>query len=219
MSKRFFLVASLFNPALIYAASPQLLFDFVHQSPPDFKSNITEDELKRIVPIGFKEKCGTGNEDIHQIQIEQEVEGSFTTGGTKEKAVLLHCNDNMRVGRNNILRELVIYSGDRSVGEYEMGEMGGLYISAVTDLNQDGTNEILIQEGGTFAGGSSLTTAQLLEFKGGLKQVVRDFGTVNEHTCGGRPPGSYFGVIIRYMPLEKGKWPKFLVEEVKDTCE
>ena len=113
------------------------------------------------------------------------------------------------------------YFGTYRLAIFENGRLiaadrspGGDYTGAVTDVDDDNIEEILISGCG-FGQGVVECSARLLSAAGGSLRTIRDFPEVYRDGCGSSRESGIRATVIRYAP---GRPPQFLEYEYEAAC-
>ena len=111
---------------------------------------------------------------------------------------------------------MAIFAGQQLVADLDVDFRSSF--ARKTDLNVDGIDELLMTSGymnqGTLTEGAALIT-----FQGGRLNVIQDFETVTEDSCGSGFPGSAAKAsVISYGTVPLGKMPKLQQDNYASTC-
>ena len=173
--------------------------------------------LKRGQRCDEETEFTTTEEDVKAGQFRPEVEsvvrGSFTKAGSRETAYLISMGE-CHVARFWTYR-LVIISGNQLIIHQNVPANS---IRKVSDLDGDGIQELLIEGGGTGAGGSE-TNARLISLSHGRFQVLKDFHEVVVDSCSqGRSEDEILAAVIIYRSKGPGVLPEFQTVNYEAKC-
>jgi hypothetical protein len=143
--------------------------------------------------------------------------GSFTaTGQTQTAYVISVAECNASHADNFGSERLAIFNGPQLVADVDLDFKSS--IVRKTDLNGDGIDELLMIS--AYMNQGTLTEmAALLSFEDGKMQVLADFETVTEDSCGSGFPGSGArSSVISTGPATPGKMPKLIQENYAAGC-
>jgi len=143
--------------------------------------------------------------------------GSFTAAGQTQTAYLISVSECGASHADNFGSDRVaIFAGQQLVADLDVDFRSSF--ARKTDLNVDGIDELLMTSGymnqGTLTEGAALIT-----FQGGRLNVIQDFETVTEDSCGSGFPGSAAKAsVISYGTVPLGKMPKLQQDNYASTC-
>lgn len=198
-------------------AGMSVLYDFIRTKPPYDEPHLSPQQVRKVLTAAL----GPGwRRRADQISISQIVTGSFTAANVQEVAYVIRGSGagraQTRIDMGNDAR-LVVFSGSRVVAN---APFYGIGVLKTSDLNRDGVDELLLYAGATGTG-ETVTSAELVEVKGGRLRVIKDFGTVESISgcdSGEESGGRHVTAIIRYAPAKAGAFPRFRVEFYQCAC-
>ena len=230
-----FVLASATSLAQTAAPSKQVLHDFRVESKTQ-PAKIPGATQKLVLSKIFRkyltdsEKCNpkfeaTGDDYLKAARnagqmapsIIDSITGSFTAAGQTQTAYLISVSECGASHADNFGSDRVaIFAGDQLVADFD-ADFRSSFLSK-TDLNSDGIDELLMTSG--YMGQGTLTEgAALVSFQGGRLNVLADFETVSEDSCGSGFPGSSAKAsVIYYGAATPGKMPRFQQDNYASTC-
>ena len=221
------------QPALsiALAGATQVLLDFRKpykgRPSPKLSPAAQEKILSTIFPAYLKagETC---RDDVYGIEearrlgqinpdIEDSISGSFTAPGVKQIAYIINvgeCNASHAEGFGT--KRLVIFENQKLVANVDTDQHSG--IIQISDLDQDGINELLLY-GAAMGQGTSVEAATLVDFHDGKYRVIHDFGQIRYDSCGsGLKKSSMSALAVFYAPSVKGEFPEFRTDVYRANC-
>jgi hypothetical protein len=142
-------------------------------------------------------------------------EGSFTAAGMKQTAYLVDAGE-CGTTASAATRRLLVFTGSQLAANVEVPL--GSAILGVYDLNGDGKQEVLLEDGGA-GSGEAIKVARLIEFDKDKLATVEDFGQVYDNACAA--PGDARSIrasLVYYLPPPPGQRPRFTVELYRAQC-
>lgn len=185
----------------------------------DYRSELNLDEPKlqpqeqqRILKAVYGTDFQSRNPVINSAR-----QGSFTAPKVKETVYLTQKGGPVALDPESLKgTTLAVFNGNRLVTRLDATEFN--FILRLSDLNQDGVNELLLQ-GSSYNMGTLVSWARLVELKDGRLQVVKDFGRLEQETCGsGDGSGEIVAGIVRHTLPAQGKWPEFSIKYYRAPC-
>lgn len=185
----------------------------------DYRSELNLDEPKlkpqerqRILKAVYGADFQSGNPVINSAR-----QGSFTGRDVKQTVYLIQKGGPVALDPESLKgTTLAVFSGNRLVARADATEFN--FILRLSDLNQDGVNELLLQ-GSSYNMGTLVSWARLVELKDGRLGVVKDFGPLEQEACGGADDsGKIVAGVVRHAPVAQGKWPEFSVKYYRAPC-
>lgn len=149
--------------------------------------------------------------------VAEAVDGSFTAAGQNETAYVIYVNEcNASHADNFGSKRVAIFSGTRLVADLDVDFKSS--IVAMTDLDLDGINELLMTSG-DMAQGEVIEMAALMSFQNGRMRVIQDFGTVMNDDCASlRPTAATKAAVLSYANATLGQLPKIRVDYYAAGC-
>lgn len=216
-------------------APKQVLFDFRTENnsqPPKISSAVEKSVLSKVFRryLTDARKCNPqfapkGEDYLSAARkagqiaptIIDSVTGSFTASGQTQTAYLISVAECGASHADNFGSERVaIFTGQQLIADFDADFRSSF--RRKTDLNGDGIDELLMTSG--YMGQGTLTEgAALVTFESGKLNVVHDFETVNEDSCGSGFPGSAAKAsVISFGVGVPGKMPKFQQDNYSSPC-
>src|SRR6185369_1854191 len=113
-------------------------------------------------------------------------------------------------------KRVAIFSGQQLVANVDADFAAS--IVRKTDLNSDGIDELLMITG-DMAMGTLTEMATLVNFQGGRRHVLQDFGSVVEDSCAAEMPSSVSDASVIYISnIVPGNMPKITQENYTASC-
>ena len=143
--------------------------------------------------------------------------GSFTGPGKSETAYLIYVNEcNASHAENFGTKRVGIFSGQRLIADVDVDFKSS--ILRMTDLNNDGVNELLMASG-DMNQGTLIEMAALLEFQNGRMRIIEDFGIVAEDSCASLMRGSSSKAsVLSVSNAVPGKMSRLRMENYEASC-
>jgi len=143
--------------------------------------------------------------------------GSFTAAGQTQTAYVISVAECGASHAENFGSDrIAIFSGPQLVADLDLDFRSS--IVRKTDLNADGIDELLMTSGWT-GQGTIIESAALLGFQNGTLQVIEDFKTVNEDSCGSGFPGSTAkAAVLSFGTAAPGKMPNLQQQNYEAGC-
>ncbi|HEV2826914.1 MAG TPA: hypothetical protein VGW76_04870 [Pyrinomonadaceae bacterium] len=143
--------------------------------------------------------------------------GSFTGPGKSETAYVIFVNEcNASHAENFGTKRVGIFSGQRLIADVDVDFKSS--ILRLTDLNNDGVNELLMSSG-DMNQGTLIEMAALLEFQNGRLRIIEDFGIVIEDSCASLARGSSSKAsVLSFSNVVPGKMPRLRMENYEASC-
>jgi hypothetical protein len=145
------------------------------------------------------------------------VTGSFTASGQTQTLYVISVSEcNASHADNFGTKRVAIFNGQQLVADVDVDFRNS--IAKKLDLNLDGLDELLMTSG-DMAQGTLIEMASLLSFENGRVNVLEDFGTVTEDSCGSGFPGSSAKAsVIWFAPVPFGQMPKLRQDNYASPC-
>ncbi len=143
--------------------------------------------------------------------------GSFTVAGQVQSAYVISVSEcNASHADNFGTDRVAIFAGQQLVADVDVDFKSS--IVRKTDLDGDGTDELLMTSGDMHQG--ILTeVAALLDFSNGRLRVIEDLGTVTEDSCASEMPGSSSKAsVVSVAGLGPGGRPKLHIDNYEASC-
>ena len=143
--------------------------------------------------------------------------GSFTAAGQTQTLYVISVSEcNASHADNFGTKRVAIFAGQQLVADVDTDFASS--IVRKTDLNNDGIDELLMTTG-DMAQGTVIEMATLVNFHGGRRRVIQDFGTVVEDSCAAEMAGSTSDAAVLYISdLVPGNMPKITQENYSSSC-
>ncbi|MBZ5569249.1 MAG: hypothetical protein LAN64_15535 [Acidobacteriia bacterium] len=141
--------------------------------------------------------------------------GSFTAAGLQQTVYLIDVGE---CSRDPVFstRRLAVFSAGTLTTNVEAPMGAGILRSY--DLNGDGKNEVLLQDGHT-GQGELIEIAKLVEFDKDKLVIVEDFGQIYDDTCDTDLPSKSIGAsVVYHLPPPAGQKARFTVELYRAPC-
>ena len=141
--------------------------------------------------------------------------GSFTAAGLQQTVYLIDVGE---CSRDPVFstRRLAVFSAGTLTTNVEAPMGAGILRSY--DLNGDGKNEVLLQDGHT-GQGELIDIAKLVEFDKDKLVIVEDFGQIYDDTCDTDLPSKSIGAsVVYHLPPPAGQKARFTVELYRAPC-
>ncbi|MBZ5629540.1 MAG: hypothetical protein LAO06_11820 [Acidobacteriia bacterium] len=202
----------------------QVFYDFrSHEPAADSKLDPanTRKILSAVFPayLSAMRACKAGPEANQPGQIVPTIrgaaEGSFTAAGLQQTVYLIDVGE---CSRDPVVstRRLVVFSAGALTANVEAPLGAG--ILRTYDLNGDGKNELLLQDGRT-GQGELIEIAKLVEFDKDKLVIVEDFGQIYDDTCDTDLPSKSIGAsVVYYLPPPAGQKARFTLELYRAPC-
>jgi len=143
--------------------------------------------------------------------------GSFTAAGRQEIAYVISVSEcNASHADNFGTKRVALFSGQQLIADVDADFR--INIVRKTDLNGDGTDELLMTSG-EINQGIIVEMATLVEFQNGLLRIIQDFGTVVEDSCASEIPGSSSKASVLYTSeVVPGNMPRLRMDNYVASC-
>lgn len=192
-------------------AGDEILFDFRKDSLPA-KPEINRAERERVF------RAAALNEEADSMEISSKETGAFTAADQNQTAYLIRpdVSSIAQDPTNPAQSALAVFAGEKLVSKFDAGNY--FYITAKTDVNRDGVNELLLT-GNNLQMGIETRWAKLINLNGGKLQAVKDFKTVYTNTCEGAVGKKELGAsLIKYKFASAQSTPVFSSQNIISPC-
>jgi hypothetical protein len=185
----------------------------------DYRSEINHDEpqlapqeKRRILQAVYGAEFRSGNPLINSVR-----DGSFTAPGMQETVYLIQKSGPIVLAPESLKgTTLAVFSGEHLVARVAATEFN--FIPRLSDLNQDGINELLLQ-GSSYHRGTLVSWAKLVDLIDGQLRVIKDFDVLEKDSCGSRDTTAEIIVgVVRHTLPGQDTWPEFAVTYYRATC-
>lgn len=109
---------------------------------------------------------------------------------------------------------LVVYDGTTPISKIRLSAQG---IREITDLNDDGKNELLVDDGFT-NNGATMISVSLKQIENGELRTIKEFGNVYSDNSGAIGKCVADASVARYAPTGEQKFPDFEMSYFESGC-
>jgi hypothetical protein len=143
--------------------------------------------------------------------------GSFTAANQTQTLYVISVSEcNASHADNFGTKRVAIFSGQQMVADVDADFASNVVHK--TDLNSDGTDELLMTTG-DMAQGTLTEMATLVSFQGGRRRVIQDFGSVVEDSCASEMPSATSDASVLYISdAVPGNMPRITQENYSSSC-
>jgi hypothetical protein len=207
------------KPAKTAAQSLQktILFDFRNEETFPAQQKIKDAEADAVLKYVFGENYKT----VADASVDQRIYGAFTKPDVKEtlyfiRGGLIEEQENLSRGKSELLSHIAVFDGTTPVLQAKVAAYG---IRKITDLNEDGKNELLLSSG-FYNMGTSENGLALAEIENGGAKTIKDFGVLYSNSCESdlKSSGVEAAVVSYASPTKKGDFPRFQLSYYKGGC-
>lgn len=176
------------------------------------RCNAEFDTSKGTDPLAEARKSGQITPSIIDMTT-----GSFTAAGQTQTLYVISVSEcNASHADNFGTKRVAIFSGQQMVADVDADFASN--IVRKTDLNSDGIDELLMTTG-DMSQGTVTEMATLVNFQGGRRRVIQDFGAVVEDSCAAEMAGSTSDASVLYISdVVPGTMPKITQENYSASC-
>ena len=176
------------------------------------RCNVEVDTSKGTDPLAEARKAGQMVPSIIDMTT-----GSFTAANQTQTLYVISVSEcNASHADNFGTKRVAIFSGQQLVADVDADFAAS--IVRKTDLNSDGIDELLMITG-DMAMGTLTEMATLVNFQGGRRHVLQDFGSVVEDSCAAEMPSSVSDASVIYISnIVPGNMPKITQENYTASC-
>lgn len=213
----FFVIFSVSAGNVLANQNKNILWDFRKDEPaktPEFSKTETNAVLKYLLGSGWDNELGITNRVSGAFTKANAKETLYYVDGCEEDGVFKSNSSCAHVSWHNAGR-IAIYDGTKPVAK--ISEALGYEIAQITDLNEDGVNEIFSLDG--WGGqGITITNASLGQISGGKYRRLKGFEGYVDNCGNDRGVINRVATVISYGESNAGKMPVFSAEYFKSGC-
>lgn len=198
----------------------EILFDFRNEDASSQKpQKIEVAEADAVLKYVFGASYRAVAKDA---AVDQRISGAFTKRDAKETLYFVRGGteaeqQTMARGEISLLSYVVIFDQTTPILKTKIA---AFEIKKITDLNRDGQNELLIENGG-YGQGISESGLELMQITNGGSRTIKDFGILSEDPCDSAVPDKKVSAgAVYYEPAAKeGDLPLFEVSYYERGCD
>lgn len=195
-----------------------ILFDFRNEDASPKPQKIEGAEAEAVLKYVFGANHRTTAKDAG---VDQRISGAFTKPNAKETLYFVRGGteaeqQTLARGEISLLSYIVIFDGTTPILKTKLA---AFEIDKITDLDLDGKNELLIENGG-YGQGISETGLELIQIANGGTRTIKDFGILYEDPCDSAVQDKKVSAgAVYYEPATKeGDFPPFEISYYGRGC-
>jgi hypothetical protein len=192
-----------------------VLFDYTKETGAPKFDKIPKAEENVVLQYLF----GANYKRDANAKIERRISGAFTKPNVKEtlyfvRGGLIDETEDMARFESQSVGYLTVYDGTTPISKIRLFAQG---IRQITDLNNDGKNELLLEDGFTNMG-ATMVSLWLKQIENGELQIIKEFGNVFSGNGGAIGKCVVDASVARYALTSEKKFPDFEMSYFESGC-
>lgn len=192
-----------------------VLFDYTKETGASMLDKIPKAEENVVLKYLF----GANYKRDADARVERRISGAFTKPNAKEtlyfaRGGLIDETEEMPRFESNSIGYLAVYDGTTPISKIKLSAQG---IRQIADLNNDGKNELLLDNGFT-NNGATMVSLWLKQIERGELKTIKEFGNVYSDNSGAIGKCVVDAAVARYAPTTEKKFPDFEMSYFQSGC-
>jgi hypothetical protein len=192
-----------------------VLFDYTKETGAPKLDKIPKAEENVVLKYLF----GANYKRDTDAKVERRISGAFTKPNVKEtlyfvRGGLIDETEDVARFESQSAGYLAVYDGTTPISKIKLSAQG---IRQITDLNDDGKNELLLDDGFT-NNGATMISVWLKQIENGELRTIKEFGNVYSDNSGAIGKCVVDASVARYAPTTEQKFPDFEMSYFESGC-
>lgn len=192
-----------------------VLFDYTKETGAPKLDKIPKAEENVVLKYLF----GANYKRDADARVERRISGAFTNPNVEEtlyfvRGGLIEETEDAARFESQSIAYLAVYDGTTPMSKIKLSAQG---IREITDLNNDGKNELLLDDGFT-NNGATMISVWLKQIENGELKTIKEFGNAYSGNGGAIGKCVVDASVARYAPTGEKKFPDFEMSYFESGC-